>query len=128
MPIHRVPTPYHLLGQSVTITPPSSSQENSGGTVTTYASGSVTVMGSLQPGSSREAVNHAMVTATTTYDLYIAPDTTAAVALSFTDTQWSGCRVAVDGVTYRSVGAAINPISNGCIYHLVLERWDGGQG
>lgn len=128
MPIARIPTPYHLFSETVTITPPGFSQEDSGGTVVTHASGSVTVMGSLQPGSSREAVNHAMVMATTTYDLYLAPDTTSGVALSFTDTQWKASVVAINGKTYRSVGAALDPVSNGCLLHLVLERWDGGQG
>ncbi len=122
--IVQIPTPYHLLPLSVVIIPPTRSQESSGATETAWSSGSITVAGNLQPGSSREAVTYSAIGGVTTYDLYIAPKATDGTAVSFTATQWKESHVTYGGETYRVLGEAMNPVTNGCLLHLILEKRD----
>lgn len=122
--ITTIPTPFHLMPVSVVIIPPTRTQEASGAPETAWSSGSITVAGNLQPGSSREAVTYATINGVTTYDLYIAPIDTSGTAVSLTASQWKESHVTYGGETYRVLGEAMNPITNGCLLHLVLEKRD----
>jgi len=115
------------MGDSLTITPATQTQESGGAMTTAWSSGSITVMGSFQPGNSREAVQASMLLATTTYDVYLDPIDTSGSAVSLTDIQWKHATVAVGGKTYRSVSVPIDPVTNGCLLHWVVERYDTGE-
>jgi len=113
---------------TVTITPVTIGQDTDSSPTRAWTSGTVTVQGNLQPANSREAVQYSMLNAVTAYDLYIAPTDTGGSAISFTQTQWKDAHVTANGLTYRVVGAPMDPITNGCLSHVILERNDLGIG
>lgn len=109
------------MPHTATITPATVALTDSSMPSESFSSGSVTVAGCLQPSTSSESINYQRDTGRVLYDFYFAPRTTAGVALSFTLMQYKSAVVVVNGITYRAVGPAMDPITNGCLYHLVLE-------
>lgn len=127
MPIARIPTPTHLLGETAVIRAASQTKEDGGAMTSAWSGAGSTVLCSLQPGSSSEAVQHAMLLGTSTYDVYMSPVDTSGASISFTQTQWKGATATIGGLVYRVLGVPRDLVSNGCLLHAVMERIDTGE-
>lgn len=106
---------------TATITPAAVTIPASGMPTQAFSVGSVTVACNLQPTRTAEGLQYQRDTGNATFDLFIAPVDTGGTAVGLTPTQFKTARAVVGGVTYRVVGQAMDPITNGCIYQLLLE-------
>lgn len=127
MAIARITTPLHLMGETAVIRAATQAKEAGGSMTSTWTGDGSTVACSLQPGSSSEAVQHAMLLGTSTYDVYMSPVDTSGASISFTPTQWKGATMTIGGLVYRVVGVPRDLINNGCVLHAVVERIDTGE-
>jgi len=125
--IARITTPLHLMGETAVIRAATQVKEAGGSMTTTWTGDGSTVACSLQPGSSSEAVQQAMLLGSSTYDVYLATADTGGTALAFTQTQWKGATMTIGGLVYRVVGVPRDLINNGCVLHAVVERIDTGE-
>lgn len=114
-----MPVPRKMLNQSVTITPYTGTQESSGAWDLT-AGTAVTVMGSLQPASSTDAMIYMRETTRTLYTLFLAPTTTTGAATADSISKVS--TATVGGVVYKFAGDGLDLVSHGAVLQCGVYR------
>lgn len=112
------PSPF-LFSQSITIMPPTESVGDSGVPKWTNASGAVTARASVQPVSSRDALQYGRETGTNVYEVYVEP---SSALDALTDAQLKDSIVKFGSRSLRVIGAKRDPISAGAVYVLTCEE------
>lgn len=117
-----IPTPYHLLRQTCTLTTPTVTRSGDGAPSSTSSNTTTgTLPCFLDVASSNDQVIYGGETNTTVYNLYLSPTFEdgggGVVATSITKQS----TVNIDGVAYEVLGAGVDQASAGCL--IVAKVW-----
>lgn len=127
----RILTPSHLFDMTITVNIPTVTEESgTGGNKWTYPN-TLAFLANVQPGVSSEAIERQRDTGRRNFDIYMGHISTSGPLINVTNEQWKLVKVTFtdrygDGGTrtLQVIGPPQDPISNGCILHLVAEEID----
>lgn len=111
-------TPVHLLDYTATISTPAYTAQADGSASAVYSDSS-TVLCTIQPASSREAVQLARELGVQVWEGYFAPSDSSGTATAIS----KGALINIGGLTYRSLGPGRDAAGKGVLIVCEMERF-----